>query len=322
MVTTSGPANGPAGSPPASVVLSSRPASVVSTERCWHVVPFAVTTVGVASASPYSISVRAASGRCDAVACKINGPGAAASAAQSTSPRTSATVCADPSGSPAYVGTAVVSGRPGTISKFRGVFASAVTSVITASTDSGSPPTSRTTSTPVRASAASVLATSAGSPSAGRMSGPPAIAGAAPAATSKVRAGSLSAASTSVSAGLLASAGSGPDGGGSSEPARASTASGTSGSVNTRAALASTARARVVSRPGSPGPAPTNVMRPGFVLRPRVVISHSALLPTDRLAPVRTTPRPPRALAHVPDRKPRYRTPGSRRIRPAPPPSP
>src|SRR5262245_24120017 len=173
MVATSGPDNGPAGSVPASVFLSSRPARVVSTERCWHVVPCAVTTVGVVSASPYSISVRAASGRWEAVACRISGPGAAASAAQSTSPRTSATVCADPRGSPAYVGTAVVSGRPGTISKFRWVLARAFTSVITASTDSGSPATSLTTSTPVRASAASVLATSAGSPNAGRMSGPP-----------------------------------------------------------------------------------------------------------------------------------------------------
>src|SRR6478735_10320109 len=67
IVTTSGPAKGPAGSPeesaPASVLLSSRPVSVVSTERCWQVVPFAVTTVGVVSARPYSISVRAASGR-------------------------------------------------------------------------------------------------------------------------------------------------------------------------------------------------------------------------------------------------------------------
>src|SRR3954465_3710220 len=225
MVTTSGPARG-AGSVPASVAVSSRPASVVSTERCWHVVPFAVTTAGVVSASPYSISVRAASGRCDAVACRISGPGAAASADQSTSPRTSATVCAEPSGSPAYVGTAVVSGRPGTISKFRWVFASAFTSVITASTDSGSPATSRTTSTPVRASVASVLATSAGSPSAGRMSGPPGTAG--PSATG---------ASGSASSCSGACAGSGPDGGGSSQPARASTASGTSGSVKTSAAL-------------------------------------------------------------------------------------
>src|SRR6185312_3983666 len=209
MVTTSGPAKGPAGRPeesvPASVFLSSRPASVVSTERCWHVVPFAVTTVGVVSASPYSISVRAASGRRDAVACRISGPGAAASAAQSTSPRTSATVCADPRGSPAYVGTAVVSGRPGTISKFRWVLATAFTSVITASTDSGSPATSRTTSTPARASAASVLATSAGPPSAGRMSGPPGIFVAASAVTSDVCGTSLSLPSASVSAGLVAS---------------------------------------------------------------------------------------------------------------------
>jgi len=51
-----------------------------------------------------------------------------------------------------------------------------------------------------------------------------------------------------------------------------STGSGTSGSVNTRAALASTAAARVVSNPGSPGPEPTNVMWPGLGLRPRVVI--------------------------------------------------
>ncbi len=86
MVTTSGPANGPASSLPAgfsSTVLSIRPPSVVSTDRCWQVVPLAVTTAGVLSTRPCSIRVRAASGRCDAVACRISGPGAAASAAQS-----------------------------------------------------------------------------------------------------------------------------------------------------------------------------------------------------------------------------------------------
>src|SRR6478735_1225930 len=162
IVTTSGPASGPAGSGAARVALSSSPASVTSTDRCWQVVPLAVTTHGVLSVSPYSIRVRAASGRCDAVASRIRGPGAAASAAQSTSPRTSATVCDEPSGSPAYVGTAVVGGRPGTISNCPCARASAVTSVITASSDNGSPATRRTTSTPERASLASTLATSAG----------------------------------------------------------------------------------------------------------------------------------------------------------------
>ena len=73
--------------------------------------------------------------------------------------------------------------------------------------------------------------------------------------------------------------GAGPDGGGSSEPTRASTASGTSGSVKTSAALANTVRARVVSRPGSPGPEPTNVMRPGLPLRPRKLIWRVMPLP-------------------------------------------
>ena len=103
MVTTSGPVSGPAGSaPPSSTPGSVSPCSVVSTDRCWHVVPCAVTTHGVVSASSCSIRVRAASARCDAVACRISGPGAAASASQSTcGSRTSATVCEEPSGSPA-----------------------------------------------------------------------------------------------------------------------------------------------------------------------------------------------------------------------------
>src|SRR6202007_1618203 len=68
------------------------------------------------------------------------------------------------------------------------------------------------------------------------------------------------------------SAGAGPETGGKSLPISASTASGTSGAGNTSAALANTVAARVVNNPGSPGPEPTNVMRPGLGLRPRVVI--------------------------------------------------
>src|SRR5271167_4172269 len=212
--------------------------------------------------------VRAASARCSAVACRISGPGAAANAAQSTSPRTSATVCDEPSGNPAYAGTPMLAGRPGTISKCNCVLAIAFTSVITASTDSGSPATSRTTSVPVRASATSVLATSAGSPKAGRMSGP----------TDTTAAGCSSVPVPTVSSlapptdDAAGSAGAGPDTGGRSLPINASTNSGTSGSMNTREALASTEAARVVSRAGSPGPEPTNMMRPGLGLRPRVVI--------------------------------------------------
>src|SRR3984893_16819370 len=103
------------------------PPSVDSTERCAQVVPEDVTTHGVVSASPYSIRVRAASATCDEVACKISGPGAAASAPQSTSPRTSATVCDEPSGNPAYAGTPMLAGRPGTISKCNCVLAIAWT---------------------------------------------------------------------------------------------------------------------------------------------------------------------------------------------------
>ena len=61
----------------------------------------------------------------------------------------------------------------------------------------------------------------------------------------------------------------GPTAGGSAVPTTFRTASGTSGSVNTHVALLNTVRARVVSRPGSPGPEPTNVMRPGLSFRPR-----------------------------------------------------
>ena len=70
------------------------------------------------------------------------------------------------------------------------------------------------------------------------------------------------------SPGVGAPSGAGPAAGGSSAPISLSTASPTSGSVNTQAALASTVRARVVSRPGSPGPDPTNEIRPGLALRP------------------------------------------------------
>ncbi|SHW82454.1 Uncharacterised protein [Mycobacteroides abscessus subsp. abscessus] len=170
------------------------------------------------------------------------------------------------------MGTAVDDGRPGTSSKCAAVLARAFTSVMTESTDSGSPATSRTTSTPVFASAMSSFATSVGSPSAGRTSTPcgnvivgPVGATIEPAAASSVLA----------SAAGSASAGCGPDVGGRSVPISASTASGTSGSVKTNAACAKTFRARVVNRPGSPGPEPTKVMRPGLCLRTRVVISHS-----------------------------------------------
>src|SRR6185312_1960193 len=90
MVTTSG--EGVAPSAASSSVESVSPPSVDSTERCWQVVPDEVTTQGVVSARPYSISVRAASATCEEVACRISGPGPAARAPQSTfGSRTSAT---------------------------------------------------------------------------------------------------------------------------------------------------------------------------------------------------------------------------------------
>ncbi|CNI39086.1 Uncharacterised protein [Mycobacterium tuberculosis] len=138
---------------------------------------------------------------------------------------------------------------------------------MTASKVSGSPATSRTTSTPVLASVVIVLATSAGSPSAGRMSAPPGTMD--PVAWALSASGLSPAASALVGAG---SAGTGPETGGRSLPISASTGSGTSGSVNTRAAFAKTAAARVVNSPGSPGPEPTKMMWPGLGLRPRVVI--------------------------------------------------
>src|SRR6185437_9707798 len=149
--------------------------------------------------------------------------------------------------------------------KCRWLRATVFTSVITESTERGSPETSRTTSTPVRASATSVLATSTGSPSAGRTSGPT--------DTTAATCSLVSApASVRLSDGAAGSAGAGPETGGKSLPISACTGSGTSGSMNTRGALASTVAARVVSRAGSPGPEPTNRMRPGLGLRPRVVI--------------------------------------------------
>jgi hypothetical protein len=65
------------------------------------VVPLAVTATGVCAAMPCSVSAEATSGRCEAVACSTNVPGAAARRAQSTPARTSASRCADPSGTPA-----------------------------------------------------------------------------------------------------------------------------------------------------------------------------------------------------------------------------
>src|SRR5581483_1601723 len=132
---------------------------------------------------------------------------------------------------------------------------------MTESTDSGSPATSRTTSAPPRASAASVLATSPGSPSAGRMSGTAGNSG-------------LTVSSVMPGSGELSCGGSGR-----LVPTSASTSAGTSGSVNTSSAQASTLRARPVNRPGSPGPEPTNTTRPGFVLRPRVIPIRSHQLP-------------------------------------------
>src|SRR5271154_5531117 len=100
IVTTTG--EGPAPSTLASRAESVNPPSVDSTERCAQVVPDDVTTHGVVSESPYSISVRAAPAAGEEVACKISGPGPAAKAPQSTfGSRTSATVCDEPSGSPA-----------------------------------------------------------------------------------------------------------------------------------------------------------------------------------------------------------------------------
>src|SRR5271156_1507620 len=100
IVTTTG--DGAAGSAPTTMDESVSPPSVDSTERCAQVVPEDVTTHGVVSASPYSIRVRAASATCEDVACRISGPGPAARAPQSTfGSRTSATVCDEPSGSPA-----------------------------------------------------------------------------------------------------------------------------------------------------------------------------------------------------------------------------
>ena len=145
-----------------------------------------------------------------------------------------------------------MAGSPGTISNVRFDRDTALTSVITASTDIGSPATRRTTSAPVLASATRVLATSAGSPSAGRTSGPTETTGGA----------------VWSSPGAAGRWGAGPAAGGRSVPTSLSTASGTSGSVKTQAALASTALARVVSNPGSPGPDPTNVILPGLTLRP------------------------------------------------------
>src|SRR5246127_772977 len=211
--------------------------------------------------------MRAASERGAELACRISGPGAAANAAQSTSLRTSATVCDEPSGNPAYDGTPVLAGTPGTISNCKCDLAIASTSVVTASTESGSPATNRTTSTPARASAPRILATSAGSPRGGRTSG------------------------TTGSSGLTVSSvisGSGDDsvgGSGSRVPTSASTSAGTSGSVNTNSAPARTSRGRLGSRPGSPGPAPTNTTRPGLAFRPRVIPTS---FPSTPGRPVRT----------------------------------
>ncbi|SKT75526.1 Uncharacterised protein [Mycobacteroides abscessus subsp. abscessus] len=101
IVSTRAPVIGPCGSLASTGTPSISEASVVSTVRCAHVVPCAVTATRVWSARPCSMSALAASGTCVGVACRISGPGAAARAAQSTSPRTSATVWAEPGGRPA-----------------------------------------------------------------------------------------------------------------------------------------------------------------------------------------------------------------------------
>src|SRR4051794_25332564 len=164
IVTISGPT-----SSPASFATFS---SVVSRVRWVLMVPFAVTATGVAAGTPLPVSADAASARCADDACSTSGPGAAASAAQSTSPRTSTSVCVPPSATPAYAGTAAAGETPGMTSNTALVRATAWTSATTAGVVSGSPAISRSTSRPALASVVRSLATSVASPTAGRTSAP------------------------------------------------------------------------------------------------------------------------------------------------------
>jgi hypothetical protein len=93
MVSTSGP-----GSSAPSVA---RVASVACTVRWVVKVPLVVTATGVCAGIPFMVSAEATSVRCEAVACSTIRPGEAASRAQSTPCRTSASTCAEPSGTPA-----------------------------------------------------------------------------------------------------------------------------------------------------------------------------------------------------------------------------
>src|SRR5699024_2749286 len=74
---------------------------VVSWVRCVLKVPLLVTATGVVPSSPCPINSADASARWLELACRINGCGAAAAAAQSTSLRASNSVWVPPSATPA-----------------------------------------------------------------------------------------------------------------------------------------------------------------------------------------------------------------------------
>ena len=263
IVTTTGDGAAPP-APTTTTNRSARPAwTPPSAARRWC--PRTVTTHWVVSASPYSISVRAASATCDEVACKINGSGRGGQRSPRSRRRARRQRCAM---SPAATRrrSAPRSRRPGRAPpRSAGGCGDGVyfgDHRVHRQRVTGDQATTSSPYGPRRPA------------SWPRRRDRPAPGGCRVRPTPPRRAVRRCRAPRRAppSDWPLGSAGAGPDTGGKSLPISASTGSGTSGSMNTRGAFASTVAARVVSRAGSPGPEPTNMMRPGLGLRPRVVI--------------------------------------------------
>src|SRR5882757_10028698 len=207
-------------------------ANVAATVRCSVVVPAQVVSTGVAGSRPASTNLAAAPDTSAVLVVLVTTRVASllANAAQSTfgscasTTRTSRTVRLV-SGTPANTGTALIGATPGTTWNSSPAFRQAAASSASVPLSPGSPSISRTTRRPPLAAVVSTLARAAG-------------VNAAPAASN--------APSSTVT--------SGP------QPGRY--CSRECSARTTTWASASSSTARMVSRPGSPGPAPTNATEP------------------------------------------------------------
>ena len=251
--------------------MVARVSRVASTVRCSRVVPLAVTLHASSPGNPRCINCDAISGSCSRTACNTNGCGACDNWSQSTGPfARSASVYVEPSAIPAKDGTVDGSDIPGTIWNSRPAAATAAISSRTASRVSGFPLTRRITSpspsSPLRITSAAACsaernrATISSVPS-GTSSTSAAVGSAgfggrrrAPEAFASAHIASYCASAASIfSCGTAHAA------------ARTfRTPSRTSGSTNAIELRSITWRARIVSKSGLPGPAPTKITFPGW----------------------------------------------------------